>query len=332
MALLSKRKKIEASGIDLMETVTIGGILQVLYFRGEDIKNPIILFIHGGPGQPEIPFLHDFQYSWETHFTIVHWDQRNSGKTFFLNNPEAVLETLNFERALSDAHEVAQYIREKLNQDKIIVLGHSYGSVLGTALVQSYPQYFSAYIGLAQVVNMRDNERVGFDMLLEIARKKGNNKDIRAIESLAPYPPNEAFNKSFMSRLMSVRQFQAKYGIATGGDLRTIFRLLTSPYYSWQEKGYFSKDILANQLPIFKYLFDEFDIHYFGTTFEIPVFIVMGDRDYNTPHTLAKEFFEEISAPHKAFFLIPNAGHFAMMDNKAEFNRVLLEKIKPLID
>ena len=305
MALLSKRKRIVAPGIDLMETATIGGISQALYFRGEDIKNPVILFVHGGPGQPEIPFLHDFQYPWEAHFTIVHWDQRNTGKTFFWNDPEAILKTLNFERVLSDAHEVAQYIREKLNQDKIIVLGHSWGSVLGTALVQSCPQYFSAYIGLAQVVNMRDNERVGFDMLLELARKKGNNKDIRAIESLAPYPPNAAFDKSFISRLITVRQLQAKYGIATGGDLKTIFRLLTSPHYSWQEKGYYSKDVLANQLPIFKYLFNEFDIHNFVTTFEIPVFIVMGERDYNSPHTLARDFFEEISAPHKAFFLIP---------------------------
>ena len=333
MTNLLNWKKIQSPGIDSMETAEIGGIKQALYFRGEDAKNPAILFIHGGPGYPEMPFLHDFQYPWEAHFTIVHWDQRNAGKTFFLNDPESVLEALNFERALADAYEVTQYIRERLNQDKIIVLGYSWGTALGTALVQSHPRYFSAYIGLGQVVNANENERVGYEALLEAAMAKGCEEDIKAIKALAPHPPSGAFNESFVVQVGAVRTWQTKYGIATSGNESKIKSLLSeSPYYSPEEKEYFNTNFLHYQLPLLRFLFEGYDIrNFFGTTFEIPVFIIMGDRDYQTPHTVARDFYEEISAPYKAFFLIPDAGHGAMQDNKDEFNRVLLEEIRAAI-
>ena len=126
------------NGIDQMEMVEIGGIRQALYFRGQNAENPVILVLHGGPGFPLMPFLHGFQYEWEHDFTVVHWDQRNAGKTYFANDSKAVSGTINAQRVLQDAHEVTLYIKQKLNKDKVIVMGHSWGSVLGTMLVQTY--------------------------------------------------------------------------------------------------------------------------------------------------------------------------------------------------
>jgi len=123
------------NGIDLMEVVEIGGIYQALYFRGQDVENPVVLVLHGGPGQPDMALLHNYQFELEHYFTFVRWDQRNAGRTFFLNNPEEVLETLTFERVVNDAYEVTQHIKETLGKEQIIILGHSWGSVLGTALV-----------------------------------------------------------------------------------------------------------------------------------------------------------------------------------------------------
>ena len=96
------------NGIDQMEMVEIGGIQQALHFRGQNAENPVMLIIHGGPGFPLMPFLHEFQYEWEHDFTVVHWDQRNTGKTYFANDPEAVSGTINIERVLLDAYEVTQ--------------------------------------------------------------------------------------------------------------------------------------------------------------------------------------------------------------------------------
>jgi len=329
MAFLSKQKRIKTLGIDLMETVTIGGVSQVLYFRGEDTKNPIILFIHGGPGQPLLPFLHKFQYELEKEYTVVQWEQRNSGKTFFMNDPVSVLKTLSFEQSLSDAHEVTQHIKQKLNKNKIIVLGHSWGSVLGTALVQTYPHDYIAYISLGQVVNFRENERIGFDKLLKAAETKGNKKDIAAIKSLTPYPL-EPYDKKLKEKLMSVRTYQAKYGLAEGG-VKFLLAVMSSPHYSLKDKGYFGKDILRYQEPIMRFLFKECDVRNFGTSYDIPVFCIMGEQDVITPYTEAKEYFEQITAPKKVFFSFNDAGHFVMMDNKTEFCRVLLKEIKPII-
>lgn len=330
-AVLRASHRIKTPGIDLMETVEIGGIEQVLYFRGENTKNPVLLFIHGGPGYPEMAFLHDFQYAWEKDFTVVQWDQRNSGKTYFLNDPETVLESMSFEHSLSDAYEVTQYIKQKLDKDKIVILGFSWGSVLGTALVQTYPQDYSAYIGLGQAINMRENERVGYEELLKTVLASGNKKDINAIEALNPYPPPQTFDETFIQQMSAVRRYQAKYKLANEPMWRIISTLLTSPYYSLKEKNYYNMDFLNYHYPTFSYLFDEYDIHNFGVTYEIPVYYIMGELDYQTPYPLAKDFFKEITAPSKAFFTIANAGHGAMRDNKTEFNRILLEEIRPLI-
>jgi len=329
MAFLSKRKRVGAFGIDLMETVTIGGISQALYFRGEDTKKPIILILHGGPGQPLMPFLHKFQYELEKEYTVVQWDQRNAGKTFFMNDPEAILKTLSFERLLKDAHEVTQFIKQKLNKTQIIVLGHSWGSVLGTALVQTYPHDYIAYISIGQVVSFLENERMGFDKLCKAVETKGIKKDIAAIKSLAPYPL-ETYDKKLKEKLLKVRTYQAKYGLAEGG-VKLLLAVLSSPHYSLKNKGYFGKDVLRYQEPIMRFLFNECDIRNFGTSYDIPVFYIMGEQDSTTPYIAAKEYFEEITAPQKAFFSFSDAGHFVMLDNKTEFCRVLLKEIKPLI-
>jgi len=326
---LHPKKQINFPGIDFMEAVEIGGIEQALYFRGKDIQNPVILFIHGGPGQPEMVFLHKFQYELEKEYTVVQWDQRNSGKTFFMNDPDAILKTMSFEQSLKDAHEVTQYIKQKLNKTKIIVLGHSWGSVIGTALAQTYPHDYIAYISLGQVVSFRENERIGFQKLLNAANAKGNKKDIAAIESLAPYPL-ETYDEKLKEKLLNVRKYQAKYGLVEG-SIKLLLAIMSSPHYSLKDKSYFGKDVLRYQEPIMRFLFNECDVRNFGTSYDIPVFYIMGEQDFNTPYIAAKEFFGEITAPQKAFFTVSDAGHYVMLDNKTEFSRVLLKEIRPLL-
>ncbi len=330
-AILRESHKIEAPGIDQMELVEIGGIQQALYFRGEDTANPAILFLHGGPGSPEIPFLHTFQYDWEKDFTVVHWDQRNAGKTYYANDPEAVLPTVTAERVLADAHEVTAYIQQKLGADKIIVMGHSWGSVLGTMLVQTYPDDYSAYIGVGQIVNMKDNERLGYETVLAAAREAGNQSDVDALEALAPYPV-ESYDESFNNAIIKVREYQIKYGLATGMDLETVLPALASPYYSFGDLTYFlTVDALKYQGDLMRFLMDDYDARNYGLEYSLPVYYIMGENDFQTPYPLAKAYFEEIIAAEKRFFSVPDAGHFTMMDNTAEFTRVLLEEIRPTL-
>lgn len=331
-AILRKIHKIEAPGIDRMEMVEIGGIQQALYIRGQNVDNPIILWVHGGPGNSMMPLLHLYQYAWENDFTVVNWDQRNVGKTYFANNPAAVLQTMSAERVLEDVHEVTVYLKKRFNKKKIILAGHSWGTVLGTMAVQTYPEDYSAYIGISQVVKMADNERVGYEKTLEVAKAAGKQNDIKALEAVAPYPPSE-YGSNYMADLMTVRTYQSKYGLSVNMDLGDVIRILATPYYSFNE---LKNSFLFNQLNVFhaqggvvQFLMEEADIRNYGTDYQVPVYYIMGANDYNSPYSLAKSFFDEITAPDKKIFSIPDADHMPFLSSKVEFNRILLEEIAP---
>lgn len=331
-AIIRTSHKIKAPGIDRMEMVEIGGIQQALYIRGQNVDNPIILWIHGGPGNSMIPLLHLYQYEWENDFTVVNWDQRNVGKTYFANDPAAVLQTMSAERVLQDVHEVTAYLKHRFNKEKIILVGHSWGTVLGTMAVQTYPADYSAYIGISQVVKMADNERVGYEKTLEMAKAAGNQKEIKALEAVAPYPPSK-YGPNYMADMMTVRTYQSKYGLSVNMGFGDVIRILATPYYSFNE---LKNSFLFNQLNVFhgqedivRFLMEEADIRNYGVDYQVPVYYLMGENDYNSPYLLAKTFFDEIVAPDKQIFSIPNADHMPFLSNKAEFDRILLEEIAP---
>ena len=331
-AIIRTRHKIKAPGIDRMEMVEIGGIKQALYIRGQNTDNPIILWVHGGPGNSMMPLLHLYQYAWENDFTVVNWDQRNVGKTYFANDPAAVLQTMRAERVLEDVHEVTAYLKQQFNKKKIILAGHSWGTVLGTMAVQTYPEDYSAYIGISQVVKMADNERVGYEKTLEVAKAAGNQKDIKALEAVAPYPPSD-YGPNYMADLMTVRTYQSKYGLSVNMGLGDVIRILATPYYPFNE---LKNSFLFNQLHVFHdqgdvmpFLMEKADIRNYGADYQVPVYYIMGANDCNSPYLLAKSFFDEIAAPDKQIFLIPDADHMPFLSNKTEFDRILLEEIAP---
>lgn len=329
-AIIRTSHKIEAPGIDRMEMVEIGGIGQALYIRGQNVDNPIILWVHGGPGNSMMPLLHLYQYAWENNFTVVNWDQRNVGKTYLANNPAAVLPTMSPERVLKDVHEVTAYLKQRFNKDKIILVGHSWGSVLGTMAVQTYPEDYSAYIGVAQIVNTPDNERVGYAKTLEMAKAAGNLTDIKALEAVAPYPPSE-YGSSYMTDMITVRTYQSKYGLSVNMGLGDVIRILATPYYSCSElKNSFlfnQQNVLDTQGGLVPFVMEQADIRNYGADYQVPVYYIMGENDYNSPYPLAKDFFDEIVAPDKQIFLIPDADHMPFLSRKAEFDRILLEEI-----
>ena len=332
-AIIRANHQIESPGIDQMEMVEIGGIQQALYFRGQNVDNPVILWVHGGPGNSMMPFLHLFQYEWENDFTVVHWDQRNVGKTYLANDPEVVLQTMSAERVLEDVHEVTAYVKQQLNKDKIILMGHSWGTVLGTMAVQTFPEDYSAYIGVAQVVNMADNERVGYENVLELAKAAGNQKDVEALEAVAPYPPSE-YDPSYFEAMMTVKTYQSKYGLSINMNLGSIIRILATPYYSLNElknTTLVNPNAFSNQGDVMRFLMEEADTRIYGADYQIPVYYIMAENDHVSPYPPAKEFFDEIVAPDKQIFSVPDSGHLPFLENKAEFDRILLEEIKPKI-
>jgi pimeloyl-ACP methyl ester carboxylesterase len=281
--------------------------------------------------------MHGYQYEWENEFTVVNWDQRQAGKTYIINDPDAVLETMSIERVLADAHEVTQYVRQKLNVDRIIILAHSWGTVLGTMLVQAYPEDYSAYIGVGQIVNVNEGELAIHEKILEMAQMAGNTSDIAALEALAPYPPHEKTPNNAVTNdpgmMSGLAPYLNKYKLPSGIGIPLLMVKtgITTPYYKTGEILQFMSEKSINYYndPLYRFVYEDFDATNYGTDYRIPVYYIMGENDWQTPYPVAKDFFNAISAPDKAFYSIPDAGHWTMIDNKTEFNRILLNEIKP---
>src|SRR5271165_2127530 len=144
------RKIVTPNGIERLEIVRIGGIDQWVSVRGTDRRNPVLLYIHGGPGYVSIPMSWWFSRGLEEYFTIVQWDQRAAGKTYLLTDPAKIASTLTTERMISDIEEMAAWARHEFGKEKIFVLGHSYGSFLGLQFAQRHPERLYAYIGVCQ--------------------------------------------------------------------------------------------------------------------------------------------------------------------------------------
>src|SRR5690606_23265637 len=140
------------------------GIKQWISVRGRDRRNPILLFIHGGPASTEMPVSWLYQSPWEDFFTVVQWDQRGAGKSWTANDdPAAIAKTISIEQMTQDGVELVGYLREKYGKEKIFVLGHSWGTVIGLNIALSHPDWLHAYIGMGQVVNGQENERLGYE-------------------------------------------------------------------------------------------------------------------------------------------------------------------------
>lgn len=309
-------------GVDMEEFVPIGGIEQYLYHRGKDMLNPVVLFLHGGPGSPELPFLNKFQPAWEGKATVVHWDQRGCGKTFFRNDPDKVAPTLTLEQLLLDLDEVVAHLKKTYHKDRIVLLGHSWGTVLGSLYAMRHPESVRACIGVGQVVDMQENERVGFAKVLEAAEAAGNHHDVERLHALEPYPGSF---ESMMDKITKVRSLQIKYKLATGVTFENAKTVLTSPFYSMKDCTWFLRpDLLERQRSLYRDLYS-MDLAAMGGEYSIPYYLIHGEEDYQTPYPLALRYFDTVSAPDKRFYSIPAAGHFTMLDQKYLFNEALFD-------
>ncbi|QMV41125.1 alpha/beta fold hydrolase [Cohnella cholangitidis] len=173
------------NSIAALEEVSLGGVKQSLLIRGNDKNNPILLFLHGGPGYPQIAYARKYQQRLEKDFIVVNWDQRGSGKSYHWNLTE---EDMQVDKLVEDTRELTLYLTERFHQPKIFIAGHSWGSTLGALTVQRYPDNYYAYIGIGQVANSPLGELRSYEFALREARKSNNEKAIMELEAIGAPP------------------------------------------------------------------------------------------------------------------------------------------------
>ncbi|MBC9875879.1 alpha/beta hydrolase [Bradyrhizobium sp. INPA01-394B] len=318
------------NGVQEGAFVDIGGIKQWIVIRGEDRANPVLLFVHGGPGGSTLPISSGWR-PWEKHFTVVQWDQRGTGRTYGAAGEDTLAPTMTLERMTQDGIELVEYLRSHLHKDKIVLVGHSWGSFLGIHIVKQRPDLFYAYVGTGQVVG-RVTFETSFELaivhLQQLAQSAGNGEALTELAPLVARPVMTPENRLVADKwsktlgLPSIESFQLAGPVPP--PFMPDFSLLD--WYYWRKGMAFSaKYLRGRDGPMFKR-----DIRSLGPAFSIPVVLIEGDADYNTPSGPAEQFFDQITAPYKEFVRVAGGEHFIPFDRPDQFLAALLTYVKPL--
>jgi len=310
-----------ADGIAERGFVRIGGIDQWITIRGNDRRNPAILILHGGPGDAQSPLAYLYRH-WEKSFTVVQWDQRGAGRTYARYGNSTPDMTLD--RIIEDGAEVANYARRHLHQDKVILLGHSWGSALGVYVLKRHPDLFSAFVGTGMLVNVQSMLRWHYAYSWARLTADHNERGLSELRQLGPPPYSTDAQKEVM------RAWLDRYLAPADGLylLSSVGLMLRDAKYSLHDFRELQAGHLSFSLPKMHLVLENIDLAALGYDMPVPFFIIDGQEDRITPPQIAARYFQRVKAPDKAMVLIPGAGHFAMMSNSDEFLEILLHRVR----
>ena len=307
--------------------IPLGGSAQWVTIHGESCANPVILFLHGGPGNTLTPYADAIYGSWARDFTLVQWDQPGAGLTFGHNAPPADA-ALTLERMAHDGIALAQYLTQRLGKKKIILTGGSWGSVLGVQMVKLRPDLFSAYVGVSQIVSYRENLTASYAKVVEIARAKGDQPTLAAMQGIGP--PPWANPRYFGALRRATRPYEAMASTPAPQS----WWVRAPPYATPQRLAEYEEGEDYSYLQFVGLrgdgIFSKVDLPSLGSVFEVPVFLVHGSEDLVATPDVARRFFDGITAPQKEFVLVSHAGHdpnTALVD--AQY-RILRQRVLPL--
>ncbi len=315
-------------GVQETFVATLGGARQVVNVRGADRANPILIYLHGGPGAVELPHAWAFQRPWEDFFTVVQWDQRGAGRSYPLNDPKALAPTLTIDRYRDDTIELIELLRRKYGKRRVFLLGHSWGSVVGLATAIKRPDLLYAYIGMGQYIDPQAGERASFDWTLAQARREKNVQAVRELEALQPYP-----GKFEIERIDAERKWAVYYGGLFAGHRDGDFYFRTarlSPDYSpadrkaWGEGSAYSVKIVEPLLAGVQYR----DVR----KLDCPVFMFEGRHDQLVPSAITAAWLDRLQAPRKATIWFENSAHMMMVEEPGRVLAALLDHVRPLAE
>lgn len=316
------------SAMNHLQKLKIGGIDQWLLIRNQrdqDEPSPVLLFLHGGPGMPIIPFYRDFDASGdlEKNFVMAYWDQRGAGRSF---NNGIPVESMNIEQFISDTHEIVEALKKCLKVHKVYLAGHSWGSIVGLLTVLRYPQLFHAYIGISQVVDVHEGERISYEFALKQAFKSKNLKAIKQLSDIGP-PPHEIdemriernWVKKF-GRMRVNRSRREMYGRSKSLTFSTAIiqdavRFLRGARFSirhlWEE---------LQQVDLFEQA---------PNVVDVPVFFLAGRHDYYAPTQVLERYYQQLQAPQgKHMIWFEKSAHEPFSEQPEKFRAVLIRQIR----
>lgn len=323
---LDEHGDILSNSIAIHEDVEINGVPQRITIRGNNLDNPVLLRVHGGPGGPEPPvIMRIFGNDLEDIFTVCYWEQRGAGPAYTTDIPDS---TISLTQIVDDGLAVVDYLKKELNRDKIYIEGISWGTAVSAFMVQKKPEAFHAYIGIGQMANQALSEQMSYDFVMDQALKNNDSLSINQLKQIGRPPYDEKTDAEMADACIIERsivdkfapfQYQMKFdrkaflldnGMTLKQKLKPPRSELDYPafYLLWRTCFHVN---LMRDVP----------------TWEIPVYIMHGDNDHYTETSLAKEYLDSLEAPDKKWFLFDNATHAVSYQYPEKYRSVYINEI-----
>ncbi len=311
-------------GIGRLAPMTLGGVEQWVLVRGQPAA-PILLKIHGGPGQAEIPTI-DMNARLEEHFLVVEWDQRGAGKSAAAIEPRSAM---TLEQIVADTIELTERLIDEFGTRTVILLGHSWGSLVGVLAVHRRPDLYAAFVSTGQITAFADGQKVAYEFVVAEAHRRGHTSAVSALASIAPPPYVGAEGlKAWMQCVRWLGEFGALWH--QPDKFRPFRWMINSPEYSWQEKLRFTN--AANRS--FELLYADLVLAELNSSclgLAVPVFMAVGRYDRIAPPELAERYFNALTAPRKEWVWFEESGHFPQWEQTDEFHQLLIQTVLPTV-
>lgn len=323
--IVDSRGRVLKDSVAALERVTLGGVEQSILIRGRSVTNPVLLYLHGGPGTSELGMLRTYNIpALEERFTVVVWEQRGAAKSFAALKPSS---TMTIDQLVSDAAELVELLCRRFDKEKIFLVGHSWGSVLGVLTAKRCPNRLHAFVGVGQVVDMLEGERLSYAWTMERAREAGDARSVAKLERIGTPPyPEPLRPKVVTQRAILARYGGEVHGNPRGGMFILLACLLRTHEYGWLDRinffrgAFASMDLLWPQLMAIN-LIEQVP------TLEVPVYFLEGRHDMEAPSALAERYFRALDAPRKELIWFEHSAHFVNTEEPEAFNRFFLDQL-----
>ena len=310
-----KSGKVIAGCISEKIFINIGGVNQGMFIRSKNINNPILLYVHGGPAFPNYFLIDKFKPGLEDYYTVCYWEQRGGGLSY---TSEVTLESMNFNQLASDGIDVTNYLRKRFGKEKIYIMAHSGGTPIALLAVQRKPALYVAYIGMGQITNQAESEKIAYKYMLERFTANGSQKLVNELKKYPVLESDSNINPYYKSAIRD--KYMHKSGIGTMHKMKSIFREIFIPVWTckaytmgekiniWRSKfSFLPKTNLINEM-----LETDFTIKV--PSLEIPVYFFSGKYDLTVNVNLSKAYLNKMNAPLKGFYTFNNSAHSPLFE------------------
>lgn len=303
-----------ANSIAELTELELNGRKQWISMRGWDKNAPVLLFLAGGPGGTQMAAVRHELAELEKHFVVVNWDQPGSGKSYYAEK----IQNITIDTYIQDGYALTEYLKGRFSQEKIYLIGESWGSALGIFLVDKYPQSYHSLIGTGQMIDFAETERMDYTKAMEIAE---NNGDTALVKKLKANGEPPYYGKHVTWKSAVYLNYLSSY-MARNPDIQNpgynTLRDIGSSEYGLLDKINFFRGVINTFNDVYQQLYD-IDLRADYTKLDVPVYFFLGRHDVNAPVGLVEEYERVLNAPDKGIIWFEHSGHSPWINERDKF-------------